>query len=268
MKHSLHVVVVSLALLAAACGGNDSPSAPSSSAAPSTTGITITLADTLAVGTTAQATATATLSNGQSQALATGFLSDSPSVATVTTGGLVTSVSRGAANIYIVSGGRQGTKPIRVIANYQGNWSGRYTVTGCNQQGIFATIDGCRQVGVGSSLVVGMVMTQTGETVTGRVNFGSLNSENASVPMGVDGSLVFVARVPGDPIIDVNMNLAQNDANQITGTLLQNWRTVGAFGTMQIAGTISSPLGKTSAPFRTSVLPNGIADRLGALFGR
>ena len=41
--------------------------------------------------------------SGQSQAVATGFLSDTPGVATVTDGGLVTAVSQGRANIYVAS---------------------------------------------------------------------------------------------------------------------------------------------------------------------
>jgi hypothetical protein len=97
------------ALLTTACGSDSGSASAPTTATPTTTAITVTLADPMPIGTSAQATAQATLSNGSSSSIAAGFLSDTPGVATVTTGGLVTAVGRGTANIYIVSGGRSTT---------------------------------------------------------------------------------------------------------------------------------------------------------------
>jgi hypothetical protein len=60
------------------------------------------------MGQTTQASGTATLSNGQSQALTSAWQSDAPGVATVTDAGLLTGVGNGRATIYVMNGGRQG----------------------------------------------------------------------------------------------------------------------------------------------------------------
>src|SRR4030095_12793597 len=134
-----------------------------------------------------------------------------------TDGGLVTALSMGRANIYVVSAGRQGLKQVRTIANYQGNWAGRYLVTACSNTVVFNSIRACNGLPPGSNLPLTMVLTQSGETVSGRVAFGQLNSESVTIPLGGDGTLRFVARVAGDPQIDVNMGLSQPAAGQITG---------------------------------------------------
>src|SRR5262245_10210871 len=99
------IVFVLCAALLAACGGSDS--GPTAAPSPTTTSITVTLDNPVKIGDTKQASATATLSNGTSQPLTTGFQSDSPNVATTTPTGAVTGVGNGFATVYIISGGRQ-----------------------------------------------------------------------------------------------------------------------------------------------------------------
>jgi hypothetical protein len=87
--------------------------------------------------------------------------------------------------------------------------------------------------------------------------------------MGGDGSLAFVARVPGDPQIDVTMNLNTNASNLVIGTLFAMWRSSSPFGTMNIAGTIVNPgLAKSSLEPGLSLQPIGLAERLRAAIGR
>src|SRR5262245_62843180 len=128
------LAVVAMCVIVGGCSGN-SKSGPSTAPTADTSAraVNVTLADLIAQGTSLQATATATLASGSTQAVSTGFKSDVPNVATVTDSGSVTAVSMGRANIYVVFGGQQGTKGIRVIPNYQGNWSGRWIVSGCTQ---------------------------------------------------------------------------------------------------------------------------------------
>src|SRR5512139_2676071 len=78
-------------------GGDSSPASPS----PATSSIVVTVDNPLKIGATAQASATATLSNGQTQNLTTGFQSDAPGVASVTPTGAVTGVSNGRATIFV-----------------------------------------------------------------------------------------------------------------------------------------------------------------------
>jgi hypothetical protein len=110
-----------LALLSTtACGSDDSspsaPSAPPAAAVPPTVAsLAVTLREAVVrMGGTTQAAATATLTNGQTQALTSGFLSDTPAVATVSDSGLVTAVTQGRANIYLVHEGRQGLAQVLV----------------------------------------------------------------------------------------------------------------------------------------------------------
>jgi hypothetical protein len=269
MKHIFgYSSILLLAIISSACSGGDAagPSAPS---APTATSVLVTLPETIPLGTSVQATATATLSSGTSQQLTSGFLSDTPSVASVSDSGMVTAITTGRANIYVAFGGRQGLKQVRSIANFQGNWAGRYVLQNCTQSGIFLTLRACSSVTIGGSNPLTLVLTQSGETVSGRVAFGSLNSESITVPISGD-SLSFVARLPGDPAIDVNMNLGQPAAGQINGNVLQTWRFATSVGQMQIAGVIANPLVKSSiersfgfsAP---SVTLNGLENRLHAI---
>ena len=66
-----------------ACDSESSGSLPTS-ASPTTSAIAVTVNSPLEVDETAQAAATASLTNGQSQAVTTGWQSDAPNVATVT----------------------------------------------------------------------------------------------------------------------------------------------------------------------------------------
>ncbi|MEQ1758773.1 MAG: Ig-like domain-containing protein [Vicinamibacterales bacterium] len=82
---------------------------------------------------TTRATGTATLSNGTTQLITTGWRSDAPAVATVTDSGEVTGVARGLANVYVVYGERQGQAQMKVTPGYEGIWGGTRTYLTCTQ---------------------------------------------------------------------------------------------------------------------------------------
>ena len=136
--------VVGLGALAA-CGG--SPSSPSGGnsggntggGTPTVSSVAVTLTSPLRIGQSSQASATATLSNGTTQAVTSGWQSDAAGVATVSAAGLVTAIANGTATISVSSGGRQGQQALRVVPDYDGTWSGTYLVTACTETGIFAT---------------------------------------------------------------------------------------------------------------------------------
>ena len=125
-----------------ACDSESSGSLPTS-ASPTTSAIAVTVNSPIKVDETAQAAATASLTNGQSQAITTGWQSDAPNVATVTPAGLVTGVANGRATVFVVSGGRQGQQVIRVVPNYEGEWAGLLRVTSCTQTGAWAQAGFC-----------------------------------------------------------------------------------------------------------------------------
>src|SRR3954470_10579225 len=129
-------VALLLALSAAACGSDSTPSTPT----PTVSNIVVTRPDAnVFLGATAQFTANTTLSNGTTSPASCAWTSDTPGVASVNSAGVVTGVGSGNANIICTQSGREGHKLIRVLPNYGGNWGGTYLITGCGQSGFFAT---------------------------------------------------------------------------------------------------------------------------------
>ena len=94
------LVILALASLPVACGGDDNPAAPSSTTTIASVSITFS-AQTIRVGDTVQFEAHETLSNGQTRiATSATWGSDNPAVATVSQAGLVTAVGLGTATIF------------------------------------------------------------------------------------------------------------------------------------------------------------------------
>jgi|RhiMethySRZTD1v2_1073278.scaffolds.fasta_scaffold08592_7 Big-like domain-containing protein len=134
MRHLRPLVLLATVV---GCGGDEGSSGPNTSPSGTTTTVAVTVPAPVRMGQTAQASGNETLSGGQTRSITSGWLSDAPGVATVTTAGLVTGVANGRATIYVVAGGRQGQQVVRVVPDYQGTWSGGLRVTSCTGTGIF-----------------------------------------------------------------------------------------------------------------------------------
>jgi len=254
-------------ILFAACGDdNGNPTAPSTPAS-NVNSITVNLADSIKVGETTQASGTANMSNGSTQAVSSGWQSDNPQVATVTSTGAVAGVGNGRATIFVVQGGRQGQKVIRVVPDYQGVWQGRYTVNACVDSGIIRSAGGCASFFPGSSAPYGLTLTQSGEAVSGRMTLGQATTEAISSPIAADGGLQFNTVVNSNiSRVDVVVRLNQAFPGQLSGTLNQNWIANGGFpGTMNFAATISS--GAKTSGLRTvsRLLPTSLDELLRAV---
>src|SRR5258705_9251403 len=244
-RYCCSLPVLVLVLFAVGCGGDGgTATAPT----PSTTGIVLTLPNTLVVGQTQQATATASLSNGTSTAIATGFRSDSLNVATVSDSGLVTPVSNGTANIYVISGGRQGTANIHVVPGYQGQWRGSYIVRTCTSTGYWALPPDSCGGQVNRVLPATLSLTQSGTTVSGTFQLGTIPFTTFTAPVGADGSIAFSATSAQASTITIiaNWNLNSLQDGRITGGQTQIWRSSGLSGEMQMAGTVVDWLNKTN----------------------
>lgn len=135
----LLLCAVVLALATGCSSDTGVPSAPSASTPPTVTAVEVALQSALLrASETTQASATAVLSNGQTQAVTAGFQSDTPSVARVSDGGVVTAVAEGRANIFVIHQGRQGLAQVRVMGSplvitfntFAGFGSGSYTEGG------------------------------------------------------------------------------------------------------------------------------------------
>jgi hypothetical protein len=204
-----------LGLVAASCG--DSGSGPSGA----TTNIAVTLPSVLKIGETAQATAIATTSGGGAKPLSVGWRSDSPLVATVDNTGMVTGVTNGLANIFIVSDGVSGTKSLRVVPNYQGQWAGGFTTSAATPFPSDAYQHMCAEFVPQTTLLITMTFTQNGQAVNGQFIASGL------VPSS------FASLVNGDGGIDIR---ASNTTNPFQYDF--TWRiaapsTSGSFGFMR-----------------------------------
>jgi hypothetical protein len=239
----------------ASCGGGSAPAAPLSAHVVTTQSIVVTMPSLMAAGDTAQATAVATLSNGSTKAVTAGFKSDVTGVATVSDGGLVTAVGPGAANIYVVADGQQGTKNIRVNPNYAGNWSGSYVTTGCSQTGDFVAANFCSTFSSNRVLPFDMILTQTLDTVSGTSFLGTLEFNRTSATIGGGGEVVLNATYVEDTFtIDCVWSLSGSIPGRLTGTVRQTWRDSGASGQMTVTGTIRDSMKTNTAARDTTAL--------------
>lgn len=241
--------------IATGCGGSDSTPTPAAAPSPTTSVINVTLATPIRMGATAQATGTAVLSNGENQPITTGWLSDAPNVATVTTGGLVTGVANGLATIYVISGGRQGQQTARVVPDYQGSWSGRTAVTSCTQTGTFTTVDFCSTFSAGSTSPYSLSLAQSGLSMTARLSYGAtLNSVPTSTSILTDGTSSFLATMVGSSGIIINATVAINSLSvgALTGTINEVWTLPGVPGEARLAQNIVGTT-RTSATAPLSV---------------
>ena len=121
----------------------------------------------------------------------------------VATGMLVTSCG----------GGEGPTSPTTPVPNYQGQWSGDYSITGCSGTGVFAQPPTfCDTFRVGTVLPLTLTLTQSGSQVTGTANFGNITMP-VSGPVASDGRL----------LLNGSATIVQGEAN--LNTSLQNWGT-------------------------------------------
>lgn len=236
MRKLWALLPVVLLVVHAACG-------ETKVSAPSPTGsITITLPGVMKVGETQQATATALTSNG-STPITSGFKSDTPGVASVTDAGSVTGVSNGLANIYVIYNGMQGTQSVHVVPDYQGNFEGYYTVTGCTADGVMIDAGLCGPNGfyVGSQPFYGINATQSADTVNATLIFGMYATAPVTSVIAGDGSVQFTTTVinQGGIRVDAVMYVT-NNRGTLGGTVVLDWTAVGGYGTGRVTGNITS----------------------------
>ena len=189
----------------------------------------------LYIGVTETFTATATMSDGTSKAITSGVWStDQANIATVNSTGLVTIGGSGTVNIVMTYEGKQGSKAIRGLPNYQGSWSGSYTIASCSATGDFLAAEFCNTFTVGMVLPVNLVLTQDQDRVTGRFYMGQLSAD-ATGPVATDGQLLLTGKITSDPFtIDVAWQLQSTTPGQITGTMGELFLATGFSGSGQL----------------------------------
>jgi post-segregation antitoxin (ccd killing protein) len=227
MRGSLFVVGIAASLVAGCSGSDGGPGGAGPS--PTVNSITVSLRDVVLVGTTAAATATATLSNNQTQAVTSGWRSDAPAVASVTDAGTVTGVSNGEASIIAASGGREGAKRIRVAPNYAGNWQGMQIVTACAATGDFE--GACDDGGsvIGQPFPIALTARQPGDlSVAGEFTVESQLFPTFNTQVASDGAIAFAGTLTLEGVrgaVSWQMNSTENGRG--TGTIREIYSAPG-----------------------------------------
>lgn len=238
--------IVMILALSGACGGSDNPAGPSSTP----TSITVnSTSELLYVGASETFTATATLSNGQTQAVAGGVWGgDAPTVASVESStGRVTGMGSGMVTIFVDYHGARGTRLMRVLPNYQGTWSGSYFVTGCSQTGAFALADICAETFSDNRVLpMSMTNTQSRDAVNGQFALGTISGSGTG-PIQTHGELNFVGTArSGDLSADTVWSMHSSQAGRITGNGNFIMRFAGLSGEARVGVTIRD-LNRTSS---------------------
>jgi hypothetical protein len=210
--------------LCAGCNnnGNGIPTGPSGF-----TGIMVSSSsDFMPRGATETFSATATTTGGGTQAVATGVWgSDAPGVVQITPAGLATAMSPGLATVFVDFAGLRGTKLIRVLSSFAGEFAGSYTVGSCMETGEWID-NACGPVFTpGSALPLAFLFAQSGATLTGQTALGGIVSPSFSATVREDGGVtVQVTAAFNDVDLGLLMfaqtwELRSDQAGQITGTL-------------------------------------------------
>jgi hypothetical protein len=181
MSRVAHSALLILCFLAAACGQSTTPTPTP----PAVTSVAITGTLTLpAAGQTSQLVATATFANGTSQVVTNQatWQSSNPTVATVTTTGLVAALTYGTAVVTATFQGVNGSGTVTTTLNMTGTWKGTAT-------------DSVESAQLTS------VLTQTGTTITGTASLvytsgtqangsfsGTVSSTGSTVDFTVTGT--------------------------------------------------------------------------------
>src|SRR5579864_1389514 len=173
--------VVALGALAAACGQSTTPT-PSP---PAVTSVTVTGTVALpAPGLTSQLVATATFADGTSQVVTNQatWQSSNPTVATVTTTGLVAALTYGTATVTAAFRGVNGSATVAITLNMTGTWKG----TASDSAGSAAITSVLTQTGTVISGTASLVYT-SGTQATGSFS-GTVSNTGSTVNFTVTGS--------------------------------------------------------------------------------
>jgi hypothetical protein len=160
----LQVLVLLVAAAGAACNSKDStPGSPSETV----TALAISPAtDFLKLKATERFTVNASLGGGTTRAVTPRWSSDTASVATVDSGGLVTAVATGSATIIADYEGLRATRLIQVLPDYAGRWTGDFVVESCSVSGSFLP-QWCTQIRTLPALPARLDLVQTRSAISG-----------------------------------------------------------------------------------------------------
>lgn len=238
--------MIGLLVVTGGCGGGNNGSTPPP-IAPSGTVVSITVSSggsSVYLGGVETFTATATLSTGGTQSLLVGTWStSSAAIATVDSAtGKVTGVANGTVTISLDYQGVRGSKSVRVVPFYAGNWAGSYIVSGCTQAQGFSDTNQCSNFPIGKSLQYGLQLAQAFDVVSGTTNIGLIGMSGDTETIQPDGSVNLTTNAfAGTTTIVASWTLISQSAGVLGGTLSQHWTDSVITGSMDITATLNPP---------------------------
>ena len=171
------------------------------------------------------------MSNGQTQAVTTGWRSDAPTVATITDAGNLTALANGEATITVSLSGVQGSKRIRVAPNYDGRWQGMQVISACAATGIFAGF--CEEEGgfIGLQFPVSLTARHPGDlTVSGEASIEDLTFPTFNTQVESDGRIRFTSSTVIEGIgAEASWNINSSEVGRATGTIRERY-TIPSLG--------------------------------------
>jgi Bacterial Ig-like domain (group 2) len=199
--------------------------------------------------------ATGTFADGTTRSVAAIWTTDTPAVATVDRQGTVRGVSAGRANIIASFNGGTSVKPLRVVPNYAGRWSGSLVIVNCNM-GDFRTCGRSYPIGTTGTLTLNVSQDRAAVTtnleftyhvVTSITNFVSTRIGNVAGTILDDGRL----------ILDGKLQSRVSDTLVFDASTLWNWSSAAD----AVADTVRGSFQELSFSF------GGYAQHVGWEFG-
>jgi hypothetical protein len=215
--------------------------------APSTDFITIKAVQTFS--------ATANFSDGSSRVVQATWGSDAPAVAAVDAG-RVTGVSPGLATIFADYEGQRGVRPLRVVPDYQGRWTGDWSITSCTDGGDLSGI--CSEYAVGDLFAITLVASQARDGVSGTIDFGDELPGAIAGSIRPDGHLTLngtYAVTIEDLLFELtiaNWDTISLDNQRMTGHLTLSARVAGLQGSYEVAGDLRVVTKTSTTPAHAS----------------
>jgi hypothetical protein len=227
---------VVFALLAGACHGGPSSPPPQPEVLVIEPAI-----EMLTLGATNTLAAVVVSGDGARRTVAASWSSDAPEVAAIAGDGRVKGITLGRTSIHASFEALSAVRPLRVVPDYGGTWSGGYLLENCTRLAGPGS-DPCR-FGIGATLGLRAIVTQTGFGLSGTLELytnapyelvesgpveGSIDEDGALVLTGSTSSVQ--PEHPGETTLSDWRTTLGADGNHLEGRFVRNRHFLNAFG--------------------------------------